>query len=318
MLLVLSGTGCVDWYSDPVPPPLPTPEDAYLIWTAGEGGVQTTWLDATGAEVMSRGGLVVAAGDSLWQVLVAPNKVDVVDCGCLMEQPDPFAEETPPAACLKKQDISSTTLHATDGRTVPLLVPELEPWTGDPSFDLDVYGTVGPYMMLVTSTSGYSCGAAHGFYASSFSVLDLSAPEAGLQPIEAVLDQAELAKLAPDAAKKARAALMKGEGGLDGLMDPDAPLSLTALQPIWSTEGLSLTVQLTGDACYACSDGEWSAYTRSHRLSLPQVPEKLRPYSDAPPAPVVAWVSAHPSERWGFSVLHNTPEALAAQRGKLK
>ena len=67
------------------------------------------------------------------------------------------------------------------------------------------------------------------------------------------------------------------------------------------------------EACYACSDGEWSSYTRATTIRDPRVPPAIA-QDAALPERVARWIAAHPGAR-GLSVAPASQLALFAGQG---
>jgi hypothetical protein len=316
-LAVLILSGCGGWFE---PPPPPSPEEAHLAWAVGASGIETTWLSPAGAELSRHSGLAVAWDGGLWRLITEDVARAQLDCTCVLEQADPFSTDAPPTDCQQPGTIEVTTLRGPGQQALVLSEAEgLDPWVSEPELRVDVLGQLGPHLLLSRTSDGYSCGAAHGFHLVEFLSVDLRTP-AATQAVGALLSDEALAELAPEAMEKAREALMvSGEVGEEGLLDPDAPLKLTALLAEQTDGGVQLTAQLTAETCYACGDGLWGDYSRSHRLVLSKLPPSLAAFSAPPPPVVQQWASSLPegTERWGYSVLRALPAILDQARATL-
>lgn len=135
-------------------------------------------------------------------------------------------------------------------------------------------GGVGPYAFVKSWTYEYACGA-HGNTTDSFTVVDL----AHRRPV-ALLDDSARTAVERGLLDAARAAF-KADSALDQLLDRDT-VRLTLAYPLLAGERLGLTYQLTAAACYACSDGRWSSYTRSVLLPARTLPPLLEPFAATP------------------------------------
>jgi hypothetical protein len=155
-----------------------------------------------------------------------------------------------------------------------------------------ITAALGRYFFVSESTFSYSCGA-HGNTTASASVFDL---ETG-GPVTLV-DEATL-----DASRdKARADFVRSAAEVgDPSEDAAAEIHLATSEPIWSDGGVTMRHLFWIDACYACSDGAWSSYSRTSVVDDPALPAAFS-LLPTPPAPVTAWLSSHPDPRgvsWG-------------------
>lgn len=143
--------------------------------------------------------------------------------------------------------------------------------------------TVGPYVFVETSEYTYACGA-HGATQTSFLVWDV---ERG-RPVDMVGLLPDPAELRADAARR----LAADEQQL-GAPFGSAPPAITEIVPVVEGRRLAFDAQLTIDACYACSDGLWSSYTRSVRVRTAP-PAVLVPFTTLP-ASVTTFLGQHPN-----------------------
>jgi len=311
LLAVTVLAGCGDWFSEPPPPPLP--EDAYLVWAQVPDGYQTQWRSAAGEVLSTHPGLTVAWDNQLWSLSSSVVSRPVLDCGCLMALDGAFDAEKPAASCVSEGTASRQVLTS-GSRSIELVsgAPS-DPWVSDQEQHLTPHGGAGPYLVFSVAESGYPCGAAHGYHHVGLEVIDLRA--AGSVGLDALVSEASLRSSDPALFSAAREAL-RADGGSDTMIEPEAPLTLTAVWLQWGAAGLRADAQLTADACYACSDGGWSGYTRSHRFALPTLPAPLGAHA-ALPAALADAVPADPAQVWGFSRLRALPDELTALRGSL-
>lgn len=313
-LFVVLLAGCAEWFL-----PEPPPEDAYLVWQRTPDGLQTTWLNNVGESLSEHPGLVLSWGGGLWRLQQSSSSHPSLDCSCVMSRSDPFSEDAPSAECMQDSTIETATLLGPSAFSLPILtVPVSQSWQSDQQQSLTIRGSLGPYLLYAIDRSSYACGAAHGTSTSSFHVLDLRAPEGGALSLDVLLPDLELGALAPDLLEGARSRLVSEEGDESGLLDPSASPSLTALSTSWTSTGLQVSAQVTFEVCYACGDGQWSAYTRSEQHLLGVVPAALAEHVTPLPAAVSSWAQdAGVDDGWGYSVYTGTPEALAAARSSL-
>jgi hypothetical protein len=283
--------------------------EAYLVWsidpadTVGVG--QTAWIDGEGRVVARRPGVYVAGGGAVWAWTKGTKPARGGDCDCLEE--NDFAED---AQCPKTAPVGVADLvDALGGRRIALLeVPtsneqidysQMEP----PEQDAWPVGGVGPYLLMERSIYMYGCGA-HGSVSVEWSVYDLRTGDT-----VALLDNAEV-----EAATAREGAAALAELRKEMTEDEAAvrEVEMTAVETRWTAEGaLRVGYQFTTGACYACSDGIWSSYSRSLVVPAPTLPRPLAPYARAPEAVRRYWASSPPGERAGWSEV-DAPDVAAA------
>jgi len=141
--------------------------------------------------------------------------------------------------------------------------------------------SIGPYLFVEETHYSYACGA-HGSTGRTFSVWDVE----HARPVDVTNALPQPDVLRAEAEK--RFADDEKENG--GPMD-ESPPAVTEVLPVFDGHRVAFEAQLTISACYACSDGLWSSYTRSVRLRTP-APPVLASYRDLP-APVSLFASRH-------------------------
>ena len=282
----------------------PTP-DAWLVWSTTEQGTTTTlWLDAEGTVRGQADGLLVARDTVLYRVTAS--KLDVPTLSC--DQQHAMEDGAPP----DPDDAAADAKPSEPGSTTRL---ELVPVAGGPPIEIvsglaattdageeiadaelrhaaHVTAALGRYFFVSESTFSYSCGA-HGNTSASASVFDL---ETG-GPVTLV-DEASL-----DASRdRARADFVRSAAEVgDPSEDAAAEIHLAASEPVWIDGGVTMRHLFWIDACYACSDGAWSSYSRTSTVDDPALPAAFS-LLPTPPAPVTAWLSSHTDPRgvsWG-------------------
>lgn len=239
----------------------------FLVWSAGEGGVTTRWLDGDGHERGRTRGIVVAAGGTAWRVEQASHRRTTT--GCAMGDED----ATPGSATLT--DLVATTA---DARTRVVVVrPEASAGDGYQDYDhgVAVMAGLGPRLFGVESVSGYACGAHGGVDDQAFE-FDLNQR----------VHRAITPRVAPDVlGPKIRAAFERA--AIEGL-EIDSPFKVAESVPVWSDGALTARHLVIIDTCYACGNGEWSSYTSGLWIDDVRIPDEWRAAAGAIPAPVIA------------------------------
>jgi hypothetical protein len=184
------------------------------------------------------------------------------------------------------------------GALAPDVIVEREDGSGVAELDqsVTVLGSVGPYVFVHESTQSYSCGA-HGGTGMRFVVWDLL-KHAPAKWEESFAPGAEVEAVAREALARDPEAIMLWN-------DAEAPeIELTRVTPRWTLDGLALDAQFTTFACYACSDGAWSSYSRSTQVPLRGLPAALGPWADVPSA-IAKLAAAHADVTMrGWSFVH--------------
>lgn len=201
-------------------------------------------------------------------------------------------DETPPQR--GQGTLSIVELRTPDGRTAQTLLG-----AGFDEFDVNdlehgaaVLGTIGSVVFLNEHTYVYACGA-HGNTTAGFLAWDAEIGKA-IDLLADVPNQAVLAKKAN--------ALINAEAGDDASVDDDVLPEIVQLLPVYSGRGvLRLDGQWMRSACYACSDGLWSSYSRSAILETGFLPPRFASYA-VPTVSIKVFLETHPGfEMGGFS-----------------
>ncbi|MCA9609382.1 MAG: hypothetical protein KC619_27465 [Myxococcales bacterium] len=271
-------------------PRVDRPPQSGLVWMRDEAGHDRTWwvaLDGSPLAGQPIDGPLWADGEALWQMTIEDVPIGLYD-----EEPD---EEGAPPDSERVGEVHRVVLRdlVDDARMVaveaptPGVVHEVE-------HEIRLEGSVGPYLFFVERLSVTAFGA-HGAEEMRAVVWDLSAAA----PADVATDR-ELARWEPEATRRARALPE---------VEEDASVSFVAFHPRWSPEGLAVELQVSAETCYACGDGEWSDYTRSARIALPEPPERLA-------IPLPAW-AREAATRDGGTLMGFTRVESAAPAGIL-
>ncbi len=288
---------------DPANLALQRPGAFVVFGWLGEGEARrplSVFLDEEGRELSREPALVIrtAAGDLLWrdEEVATPTQPCMAFCdedGCH------GSNEHGPGIDVR------AVLAPRAGAPVPVVEPmPIEP----PGIDVfyprehrrtvELEGAVGPFLFLREQTYEDACGV-HGLGSVRRKVFSL--------------EERRVIELAPDAqdlehARSSAPGLFDAEaaehaaddgaiGGDEGTPEP-SEVTLTGLIPRLGRDGLSLSYQLSAEACYACSRGDADDYTRSIRVLARRLPAALAPHAEVPPA-VLRFLAAHPELRAG-------------------
>jgi hypothetical protein len=184
---------------------------------------------------------------------------------------------------------------------ITVLAAEPDSTVADRGQGAELLGSVGPLAFVRAWRWSYACGA-HGTTGMTFAVLNL----ARRGDTVALWSDSARAALA-DRFRDAAAARFKADttGGAPFQADSGAVTLALPRFPAGQRR-LALEYQITADACYACSDGAWSSYSRSVRLPAPPrdtvpLPAALLPYADTPLEVVAAFRMQPPDSAAGWS-----------------
>lgn len=155
---------------------------------------------------------------------------------------------------------------------------------------VSLVGTIGPYLFVSESSYMYACGA-HGNETASAMVWDA---ESG-KTIDLWAELPNKDKLAETVKRK----LAEAEGDDAGQDEDSGKPEPAQFWPVYGERGaLRLDAQFAQWACYACSDHEWSSYTRSATVPTEWIPERMRTWV-TPPVVVKEFMDAHRDWRLG-------------------
>ncbi len=259
LLAILGAAACGGTGSGPAVevPRVDAPPQSGLVWTRTAAGEDRTWwvrLDGSPLAGQPIDGPLWADGDALWQMHVEPVEVPVWDGD---EEPGESDPPSPDRTATMRRVVLRDLVA--DARVVVLEAPAVG-GVQDASHEVWLDGSVGPYLFFRDRLSVFAWGA-HGSEEMRALVWDLRAAA----PAE-VATERELEAWGPDAIERARA--------LEHA-DEDADVRLVAFHPRWSLDGLTVELQAAASSCYACGDNEWTDYSVSVRIPLPEPPERL-------------------------------------------
>jgi hypothetical protein len=295
----------------------PEPVDAWLVWSSADGAPRTEWLATDGTVRGATDAIVVVRDGQLHAVVTGIVGVPTTSC----EAQDAAAadagtapvEPTEPTGAGLATRIVVAPLAGTAPpvEVVPANVPTPgaadEPIAADHRHDAAVTAGLGRFLFVTESTYVYSCGA-HGHTAVGSRVVDLETGE----PID-LMAGVDLATARDTARRQLADAAVDGD--LADLADPATPVELGASVPTWTDGRLAMRHLFWVETCYACSDGEWSSYSRATRVDDPTLPPALA-LVGVPPA-VAARLSALPEPRgvsWGKAAATWAAELPAPRR----
>lgn len=199
----------------------------------------------------------------------------------------------------------ATLTRLDDGSTQTIVdAPPFNDEASDYEHVVKLVRSVGPLLFVRQSTFVYGCGA-HGNLGAQAFVWDA----ARNTEVELATDIEKLEEL------RLRATQILSESD-DAMPTEEDEVGLAELLPRFTPEGdFELSLRFTGFACYACSDEDWSSYTKSVFLPAPALPKALAPHTELP-AGVRAFLQEHPElELGGVSVLNASstgPEVFMA------
>lgn len=264
--------------------PLESGAEHYLVWWAVEEGGHTTALVRAGREgheVVAEGeGLLVAAGETLWSWEESVVETQQADCECVMASD---VSEEPPADCGVKRETPVAELVALDGDKVLQVGPRVDSFEGEYEPTPSVLGSSGPYLMALTCSYGYSCGAAHGNVDCEWAAWNLETA-AEMEPSDFVVSLSEADQIA----------MLQTDS--DEEVDAESLLGMVTVRPDWNEAGeLVLHAMYATSTCYACGDGEWASYTTTarHENATPALE-----FEDAPAPVVASWGTAAAARGW--------------------
>ncbi|AUX48887.1 hypothetical protein SOCE26_104300 [Sorangium cellulosum] len=253
-----------------------------LVWGNTGGAPPRTWHVAEdGAVIREEPGIVVATRRGAWRWEAGEEQVATSACELwngIQREP---GDGTGTRATLVRR--------GEDGRQ-EVITPPAEEDLNEIHHTATLIGSVGPYLFVEERTYRDGCGA-HGSEGAAFVVwnaelgaaVDLLAEVPGAPALqeaaEVILDESEED---PGAARQ----------------EEDSP-ELVQIAPAYSPSGwLRLTAQLARSACYACSDGAWSSYSRSATVPLTERPKRLSAWA-SPPTQLQAFLARTPGVTLG-------------------
>jgi hypothetical protein len=271
--------------------PYPAPTARALVWTKRRGNPPQTWtIDRTGAVIARDDGVRIAANGKVWAWREAPREIGTKACPRYDDNGNELpADETPPLGSGLR-----ATLERVDGGEAIEIVPVAN---GEGAQDIrqsvELVATVGPYLFVRDATYVYACGA-HGNVGVGFRVWDVERGAVVWDASDEVSSPFVHGPIENDARAQAVGSLAADEDVVAFAENGAIQASLTEILPSYSAGAeLRVVLQFTAPTCYACSDGDWSSYSRSSRQTTRSIPQMLRAWTTAPPA-IRAFVDAHP------------------------
>lgn len=263
-----------------------TPSDVagelFLVVEDGEAGRRTHVVSADGTLVRTlEGATLIATSNDVFHATSEHHEQARPSCAEL----EPDSGTTLTEAGLSRT-IELVFVGLQDGRRIEAVDAASDPRATSLDQSLSIDGVLGPYVLGREQRWQYSCGA-HGSSEVEAYFVDLehgAVLRGSAYPLPAI----------PVAGFEAAGSQLVAES--DGMLASDdvepSLLTPTALLPGFSDGRFFVRLQLTVDACYACSDDRWSSYTRSTRIHV-QTPS---PFVELPayPAAVAAFVRRHP------------------------
>jgi len=277
----------------------PNAESSLLVWVRDTTDEPSTYrIDDEGRVLEHMDGIRIAVDGVAWrwqEERVTARTVADEGCGSSDDGEDEGESFVTRAILSRLDDGSSQTIVAP---------PAPDEDASDFEHVVKLVRSVGPLLFIRQSTYVYGCGA-HGNLGAQAFVWDArSNSEVELATEIATLEELRL---------QATRILSESD---DAIPTEEDEVGLAELLPRFSPEGdFELDLRFTGFACYACSDEDWSSYTKSVFLPAPALPETLLPHTDVP-AGVRAFLREHPElELGGISVLNGNapgPEVFMA------
>lgn len=256
-------------------------EGEVLVWVRNDAGKTKTFR--LGAEEPLRVlgeqegiAIVSSRGELIWQE--QQKEVDLDGCEHFDGSP----------AMPTKGMITQVDLVTPGGKVEQKVVDSPERDGGaidDLQHNVNLLGSIGPYLFIHESSYMYACGA-HGMTTAGAFVWDIEAGKA----IDLLGEVPAKEKLG----EQAKHLLEEGEQDPTGQPQEDSEKpEATQIAPMYGDKGaLHLEVQFTRSACYMCGDGQWSSYTRSASVPAGWMPTRMRPW-ELPPVVVKEFLETH-------------------------
>lgn len=289
--------------SSVVVPRVEPPPHSGLVWMVdAQDHSLTEWVSVDdGSPIASQPieGPLWAEGDALWQWIA-----ETVEIPVWGEEPN--GEDPDPTTAVSSADVTRIVLRELVGDVRVVIVEAPEP---GPVRALEhtvrAIASVGPYLFVRQSLYVDAWGA-HGSGEVQTMVWDLRAAA----PTE-LLTEREIASIAAVERPQALEQLVAdgSDAGFDEELGIDS-VGLVSIEPEWDpADGLVVWLRFAAEACYACGDGEWSDYTRSTRVRMHELPERLAGLATVP-----RWVREvvvrHPEHRLaGFTLVDDPAPA---------
>lgn len=257
----------------------------YLVWWAVEEGGYTTALvrqNGDESEVLAESsGLFIATDGALWEWREEPVETSQVDCECAMERG--VMSDGVDDACAVTREVPAVTLVEVDSdREIEVSTPTIE-MEGEFETTPSPTGSFAGVITVTECSYIYGCGAAHGSSDCRFAAWDLAdGRELSAADLVEPLSQAD------------QISLLRSES--DEQVEPESLIGLVEVDPTWSETGAaSLVATYAAATCYACTDGEWSAYTFTAVDTNTRAKIAIE---DAPPTVRETWRATQGARGW--------------------
>jgi hypothetical protein len=238
-------------------------------------------VDRTGGVIARDDGVRIAAGGKVWAWREAPREVATKACPRYDDSGSELPADEAPAL---GTGLRATLERVDGGETVEIVGVASCEGAQDLQQSIELIASVGPYLFVRDSTYVYACGA-HGNVQMAFRVWDA---ERGAVVWNAS-DETPSAFVGGAAESEARAQARTSLAADDDVAafaeNGAVEAALTEILPSYSAGGeLRVVLQFTAPTCYACSDGNWSSYSKSSRQLFRGIPDALRtaPLGDSP------------------------------------
>ncbi|HEX6747088.1 MAG TPA: hypothetical protein VF092_07295 [Longimicrobium sp.] len=273
----------------PSSPAVSTQADAFLVWSADSAAAETVWLDAGGRAVAQRPEVVIAAGGAMWTWRKGTGMAKGIECQCMQKHDFDPGAHCPAQAQVEVADV----VDLVSGRRASLLaVPDSVEGMAPVEQRAEPLSSAGPFLFAVVRSYANACGA-HGSEGVEKPVFDLSAEARETD----LLGGDTAAVLAREGAAARRALEQAGDA-----WTPLQEFRLSAVEARWTPAGaLEVGYRFSAGACYACTDGESSAYNTSTLVPAQSPPAKLAAWMQAPEAVRRWWREHPPREHAGWS-----------------
>lgn len=144
----------------------PPADPAYLVWVdpAGDAGPQTVWLErSSSSEVRGRrNGIVVAAGEHLWQWTPVGLSLEEMDCDCAAAKAgQDLSERDMTAECARGREVTSralVSLEGNEGLSATAQIP-FGPPRAFTRLQISPVASVGPYWLSRVCVEYRDCSA---------------------------------------------------------------------------------------------------------------------------------------------------------------
>lgn len=253
----------------------------FVVWTLSDGKPKSRLVSVgpRGAtELGVADGAIFVWGQRAYRFVTQDSEVTLVDC-----DPTKNGAPLPEKGSLHRpalEELGRNERVVLDTDPVSEGMNELEQTA-------EIQASLGPYVFVTSHLASYSCGA-HGSFDQWSLVWDLRSGKR-----TSIASAADV----PREHEHARKALESSDRGWDDPLPLD-DVTLVETLPTFAEGRFSLDLHFVASACYACSDGGWSAYTHSTIESAETLPTSIAPF--AKPLPWLGpFLRSHEGETLG-------------------